>query len=194
MKVHNCIGKAVALALLSVSVAACDNPLASGSKSVDADSGSALSRAFYAARGNEPAWDGKAGNQLIEIIDGAPTHGLNRELFLKGDLPEDDAEREAKLTEAALSYASALAHGYAEPKKVSEIYTVPRAKVDVAGGLAKALEEDRLADWYASLAPQTEEYRALSAAFVRNLRLANETGNGSAIPPGKAIKPGQRER
>jgi len=193
VRVHSCIGKAVALALLSVSVAGCDNPFASRPRSVDAESGSALSRAFYAARGGEPAWDGKARKQLIEIIDGAPAHGLNPELFLKGDLPDDDAEREAKLTEAALNYAAALAHGYADPKKVSEIYTVPRPKVDVAAGLAKALQEDRLADYYASLAPQTEEYRALSAAFVRNLKLANETGNGSAIPPGKAIKPGQRD-
>jgi murein L,D-transpeptidase YcbB/YkuD len=193
VRVHSWIGKAVALALLSVSVAGCDNPFASGPRSVDAESGSALSRAFYAARGGEPAWDGKARKQLIEIIDGAPTHGLSRELFLKGDLPDSDAEREAKLTEAALSYASALAHGYSDPKKIYKIYTLPRPKADVAAGLAQALKEDRLTDWYASLAPQTEEYRALSAAFVRNLKLANEAGNGSAIPPGKAIEPGQRD-
>lgn len=197
MRVPVCIGKAVALALLSVSLSNCGNPFSSDPKHVDAEAlgakASADVRAFYEARQGQAAWDGKAEKQLRDIIDAAPTHGLKRELFLKEDLPKDRTEREVALTKAALRYASALAQGYSDPKKLGRIYTLPRPKVDVAGDLAKALQDDRLSDWYASLAPQTDEYRLLSEEFVRLLKLANEMGNGSAIPSGKAIKPGGKD-
>ena len=197
MRVHSSLGKAVALALLSVSLSNCGNPFASDPKHVDAESLGAKAgkdvRAFYEARQWQAAWDGRAQKQLLEIIDEAPTHGLKRELFLKGELPKDGREREVVLTEAALRYASALAQGYVDPKKLGRTYTVPRPKVAVAEGLNKALQDGKLADWYASLAPQTDEYRLLSQEFVRLLKLANEMGNGTAIPAGKAIKPGGRD-
>jgi murein L,D-transpeptidase YcbB/YkuD len=182
---------------LSVSLANCGNPFSSDPKHVDAKAlgahASADVRAFYEARHWQAAWDSKAEKQLLDMIDAAPTHGLKRELFLKGDLPKDHAEREVVLTKAALRYASALAQGYSDPKKLGRIYTLSRPKVDVASGLAKAIQDDKLAGWYGSLAPQTDEYRELSQEFVRLLKLANEMGNGSAIPAGKAIKPGGRD-
>ena len=198
MRVPVRIGKAVALALLSVSLSNCGNPFSSDPKHVDAEAlgadASADVRAFYEARQGQAAWNGKAEKQLLDIIGAAPTHGLKRELFLTtGDLPKDHAEREVALTKAALRYASALATGYSDPKKLGRIYTVTRPKADVAAGLAKALQDGRLTDWYASLAPRTDEYRLLSEEFVRLLKLANEMGNGSAIPAGKAIKPGGRD-
>jgi murein L,D-transpeptidase YcbB/YkuD len=199
VRVQNRIGKAIALALLSVSVAACGNgnPLGSAPRTVDAQVLREVSdpqvRAFYAARNGERVWNGKSEKQLIEIIDGAPANGLRRDLFLKGDLPKDRDKREVALTRTALRYASALAQGYSDPKKVRGIYTIPRPKVDVAPGLAKALTGGDLAGWFGSLAPQTPEYRALSAEFVRYLKLANEAGNGAAIPSGKAIKPGKKD-
>jgi murein L,D-transpeptidase YcbB/YkuD len=176
VRVHDCIGKAVALALLSVSLNSCGN-----SDRVDAEAikGEAKDevRAFYQARQWQTAWDGKTEKQLIEIIDGAPAHGLKPELFLKGELPEDRGDREIALTTAALRYASALARGYSDPAKLSEVYTLPRPKADFAPGLAKAVQEGGLADWYNSLPPQTAEYGTLSAEFVRYTRL-----NGSANP------------
>jgi murein L,D-transpeptidase YcbB/YkuD len=197
VKVPVCIGKAVALVLLSVSLSNCGNPFSSDPKHVDAEALGANAspdvRAFYETRQWQPAWDHKVEKQLLDIIDAAPTHGLKRELFLKGDLPKDKSEREVALTKAALRYASALAQGYSDPKKLGRIYTVPRAKADVAGGLAKAIQDGKLPDWYASLAPQTDEYRLLSQEFVRLLKLANEMGNGTAIPSGKAIKPGNKD-
>jgi murein L,D-transpeptidase YcbB/YkuD len=197
VRVQFCLGKAVALALLSVSLVSCGNPFDRDPKHVDAESLGANAtrdvRAFYEARQWQAAWEGKAEKQLVEIIDGAPAHGLKRELFLKGDLPEDRGEREIALTKAALRYASALAQGYSDPKKLGRTYTVPRPKADVAAGLTRALQDGKLTDWYASLAPQTDEYRLLSQEFVRLLKLANEMGNGGAIPQGKAIKPGDRD-
>jgi len=194
VRVQSCLGKAVALALLSVPLSSCGNPFASDPKHVDAEALGANAgrdvRAFYEMRQWQSAWDGKAEKQLLEIIDGAPTHGLKRELFLKGDLPKDRSEREIILSKAALRYASALAQGYVDPKKLGRTYTVPRPKADLPGGLNKALQDGKLADFYSSLAPQTEEYGRLSQEFVRLLKLANQVGNGTAIPTGKAIKPG----
>ena len=190
VRVHHCIGKAVALALFSVPLASCGNPFAPDPNMVDTEAVGAKAdpqvRAFYAARNGQVAWNGSARKQLLEIIDGAPSHGLKRELFLKGDLPDDDSEREIALTKAALHYASALARGYSDPNKFGRTYTIARPKADVAAGLAGALQAGKLADWYASLAPQTEEYRLLSQDLVRYLRMANDMGNGTALPPAAA--------
>lgn len=197
MRVYCCIGKAVALALLSVSVAGCEDSFGSNPRTIDAQALGAKAdpqlRAFYAARNGEFAWDRKSEKQLVEIVESAPTHGLRSDLFLNDDLPKDREARELALTRLALHYASALAQGYSDPNKVRGVYTVPRAKVDLAPGLAKALTDGNLADWFGSLPPQTQEYRALSAEFVRYLKLANEAGNGAAVAPGKAIRPGRSD-
>jgi murein L,D-transpeptidase YcbB/YkuD len=190
-------GKTLILALLSVSVTACGNGFPFGHKQAN---GSTLqsnisdpqARAFYQARQWQPAWDKKAEKQLLDIIAGAPANGLKPDLFLKGDLPKDSEQREATLTTAALRYASALAQGYADPKKISAVYTIPRPRADVAGGLAQALAKGDLGDWYASLPPQTDEYRALSEAHLRYLREAANV-RLEPIPAGKPIKPGHRD-
>ncbi len=189
MRVHDCLGKAVALALLSVSLSACGNLFSDqvDAKALGAEASSDV-RTFYEARQWQPAWDGGAEKQLAEVLDGAGAHGLNRDLFLKGEIPEDRDEREAALTKAALRYASALATGYSDPKKVnSEVYTVKRPKLDAAAGLNKALEDGKLADWFATLAPQTEEYRMLSKEFVRYTRLNGNRGSAEAGERGRQI-------
>ena len=129
---------------------------------------------------------------MREVLGNAlQQHGLKPGLFLKdGALPEDESARDAALTRAALRYADALSRGYADPKKVSETYTIVRPKADVAAGLAKALEDGDVKAWFDSLAPQTEEYRALSQAHTRYVRLT-ANGGGAEIPGGRAIKPGQ---
>jgi murein L,D-transpeptidase YcbB/YkuD len=182
VRAHDCLGKAVALALLSVSLSSCGNLF---SDQVDAEALGAEAnkdvRAFYEARQWQPAWDDGAQKQLIEALDGAPMHGLKTDLFLKGEIPKDRNEREAALTKAALRYASALATGYSDPKKVnSEVYTVKRPKLDAPAGLNKALEDGKLADWFASLAPNTDEYRTLSQEFVRYTRLNGSHGSAEA--------------
>lgn len=190
-------GKALILALLSVSISGCDNDLPFGRK--HADSGSLQSsvsdpqvRAFYEARQWKAAWDGKAEKQLLAIIAGAPANGLRPDLFLKQPLPNDANQREATLMKAALRYASALAQGYANPKKISAVYTIPRPTAGVAKGLADALAKGDLQDWYASLPPQTDEYRALSQAHLRYLQQAAKV-RLDPIPGGKPIKPGHRD-
>ncbi|MGN6057571.1 MAG: L,D-transpeptidase family protein, partial [Sphingomicrobium sp.] len=72
------------------------------------------------------------------------------------------------------------------------VYAIPRPTADVAKGLADALAKGDLQDWYASLPPQTDEYRALSQAHLRYLQQAAKV-RLDPIPGGKPIKPGHRD-
>lgn len=197
MKTSSRAGKAVILALFCVALADCGK---SGVHPRDVDPSALQStitnpqvRAFYQARQWKAAWDRRSEKELVAIIRQAPANGLKPDLFLKGPLPADANEREAALTSAALAYASALARGYADPTKTAAIYTIPRAKGDVAAGLAQALDKHGLEDWYAALPPQTDEYRALSQAHLHFLQLA-AAGKPEPIPSGKAIRPGRRDK
>jgi hypothetical protein len=69
-------------------------------------------------------WNKNAEKQLLDAIAQAPANGLKPDLFIKGDPPKDDDQRYAVLTQAALSYAQALAHGYTDPKKIAQDYTI----------------------------------------------------------------------
>jgi murein L,D-transpeptidase YcbB/YkuD len=176
-----CVGKALILALFSVAFSSCNR---GGGPSGQAGSQQAAAQ--------ELAWNKKAEKQLLDAIAQAPANGLKPDLFLKGDLPKDDAQRDAILTQAALRYADALAHGYVDPKKISAVYTIPRPADDVRPGLAQAIRNGNVGDWLASLPPQTDEYRALSQAHLQYLTLASQTPF-QPIPAGKPIKPGRRD-
>lgn len=124
--------------------------------------------------------------QLREAIDRRAQHGLDHVNFeAKGDEPEAQ-------TELALRYAAALANGASDPTKLYDVYTVPRPKPDLRAGLATAMAEGKLSDWLESLAPQSDEYRALSKAYVALTRQADAPA--AAIPAtSKAIEPGQSD-
>ena len=194
MRTAQCVGKALILALFCVSLAACGrggNEISPSSlESQVKDRGV---RAFYEARQWQPAWNGDTEEALTEIIGAAMAHGLKPSLFLKEDaLPEDKAAREAALTKAALRYADALARGYSDPGKLGRTYTIPRAKADVSAGLAQALQDENLKEWFASLPPQTDDYRALSQAHQQAFQQTAKS-EAEAIPSGRLIKPSQRD-
>ena len=130
--------------------------------------------------------DEKAEKELREAIAQAPSHGLKPDLFLKG------GESGPALVAAGLKYASALANGYTDPNKLHEVYTIPRAKTDVRAGMQQALQNGNVGEWLNSLAPQTDEYRALSQAFLQYAKLAGQT-NQQPISTDKPIKPGARD-
>ena len=148
-------------------------------------------RRFYEARNWAAAWDANRIAGLTAALAQAKRHALDHVPFLPASVPDDPAAREAALTKAALAYAKALAQGVIEPKRIWQIYTVPRPKAaDTAGGLNAALEQGKLGEWLDSLAPQDEEYRALSAAYLDQLeRLAASPD----IEGGKLIKIGQSD-
>jgi murein L,D-transpeptidase YcbB/YkuD len=146
-------------------------------------------RKFYEARQWRAAWDQDRVGQLTAALHDARRHALDHVPFLPGAAPEGPVAREVALTRAALGYGKALAQGLVDPSRIWPIYTVPRAKADIAAGLGAGLESGKVAEWLGSLAPQTEEYRALSAAYLAQLdRLtaAPDVGGGGLIKVGQS--------
>ncbi len=132
-------------------------------------------------------------SRIMDALNDAPKNGLTKDLFLKSDMPKSGAARRQALLTAVKDYASALANGKVDPNKLHDVYTVPRPKADISAGLKQALQQNKLRPWLASLAPQTQEYKALSNAFVQ---LVQNTPNleGAEIPAnGKTIHPGDRD-
>jgi murein L,D-transpeptidase YcbB/YkuD len=170
------IGTALGLALCTAVLPACSN----GETSSNQPASNA------AAPQDDVEWNSKLEKQLRDAIAAAPANGLKPELFLK------EGEKDADLTKAALKYAEALAHGYVDPKKVSEVYTIPRPSGDVRQGFMDAAQRGDLTSWFASLVPQTDEYKALSQAHLKYLDLASKT-NFQAVPDGKPINPGSHD-
>ncbi len=166
------IGAALGLALCSTALVSCSAGDSSNSNGSRAQSGITL--------------DTRAEKQIREAIAQAPAHGLKPELFLKG------GEKGEALAQAALRYASALANGYSDPNKLFEVYTVARARTDVRPGLQQALQKGNVAEWLESLAPQTDEYKALSQAFIRYAKQAGDAGP-QPILSDRPIKPGARD-
>lgn len=165
------IGAAIGLALCGTALSSCSQ----GSN----DTGASAEQSGLTA-------DSKAEKQIREAISQAPAHGLKPELFLKG------GEQGEALIQAALKYASALANGYSDPNKLFEVYTIPRAKTDVRAGLQQALQNGNVGEWLNSLPPQTQEYKALSQAFLRYAKQASEAGQ-RPIPNDSPIKPGAKD-
>src|SRR4051812_27789512 len=148
---------------------------------------------FYEARGWAPVWTPELVRDLTAAFGDATRHGLQGAAFVRevkqGSTP---AEREAALTLNALDYADALAHGAVDPRKVFDPYTLAGNKADVAAGLADAVGKGQVRAWLAGLAPQDEEYRALSDAYARYAQAAKGPTR-QPIAPGGSIHPGDRD-
>jgi murein L,D-transpeptidase YcbB/YkuD len=186
-------GRAIGLALFSVLLATCGD---SGSSNIDIGELKKVEgpqeRAFYEARAWAAAWDDDGADELQQALANAPAHGLRGDMFLPARLPDDATARELALTRAALGYASALASGYVDPKSLGNIYTIPRPKPDLATRLTQALASEEVGIWLESLAPQTDEYRALSKAYVQYRQLA--AGKmATAVAEGELVRPGRRD-
>ena len=178
MTKRNWIGTAIGLALCIAALPGCSN------------SGNSANQQANAAAPGEPQvqWNRKLEKQLRDAIAGAPANGLKPDLFLKG------GEQGAALTHTALRYAQALAQGYSDPNKIFPVYTIPRPSGDVQQGFQQAMQKGDLASWFASLPPQTDEYKALSQAHLHYLELASKTPNFQAVPDGDPIKPGSHDK
>ena len=150
-------------------------------------------RRFYEARQWEPAWTREQARALTVAFTDASRHALDRRVFWK-DVPTEaaPAQREAALTLAAIKYASALSDGLVDPKSIWDVYTVPMNRVDVLGGLQRALAEGSVQEWFSGLAPADGEYRALSEAYLAmRERAARE--RSLAITQGEPIATGDRD-
>lgn len=150
------------------------------------DSSSTSSRSGVSAE--NARWDDATAKQLREAIDRRAAHGLDRIRFAADGDP-GSAEGQSALTQSALRYASALGRGASDPAKLNDIYTVPRPNPDFRQGLAEALAKGKVGDWLDGLAPQDDNYRALSKAYLA-LRKAGEAPVAIIPDTAKPIEPG----
>jgi murein L,D-transpeptidase YcbB/YkuD len=149
---------------------------------------------FYEARGWQAVWTGERAKELNAAFGDAVHHAIDAKSFVEHATKGGSAaEREAGLTLAAIEYGQALATGAVDPHKLFEVYTVPMAKFDATQGLGRAVEQGGLRQWFASLAPQDAEYKALSDAYVAYRQKAGEGPQRAAIAPGEQIKPGKKD-
>lgn len=149
-------------------------------------------RRFYAARDWQPVWNTALAADLLGALEDSERHALSKASFLKLSPGAPAADKEAALTQAALRYASALSRGSTDPAKLFAVYSLPRPTPDLTGGLARAIAGETVAEWFASLAPRSAEYKALSEAYVHYLKLAAREGAGG-IRGGTPIEPGMRD-
>lgn len=145
---------------------------------------------FYEARGWQPAWNEETARGLVEAIGQAPRHALDPNAFLGAARSDAPVAREAGLSLAALTYAEALAHGRVDPKRLRPDYAIPRPDPNLAAGLNQAIQQGSVDAWLAGLAPQDEEYRQLSNAYVAAARQAREDRR-SPIEAGPPVRPGR---
>lgn len=158
-----------------LALAGCQNSTAGGDPGVAAELRTAARdprvRQFYEARSWATAWTDQSAERLGAAIGDAERHGLDPEALqpriANGASP---AARDSALTLAALTYADALARGRTDPARLRTIYEIPRPNPDLAAGLARALDGNDVVGWLNGLAPQDEEYRALSGAYLQKRR------------------------
>ncbi|MFT8417281.1 MAG: L,D-transpeptidase family protein [Acetobacter sp.] len=139
-----------------------------------------LLRRFYALHDFEPVWDNHPAQAqaILKAIAQAGDQGLNPASFHADALRHDKTltalERELLLSDAALSYADALAHGAVPPERRTDNQALTPAAVDVAAQVSQALNADDTAARIESLAPATPAYYALQQA-LRTCRAARPT-------------------
>jgi murein L,D-transpeptidase YcbB/YkuD len=139
-------------------------------------------QAAPAAGGAAPrsAWSAENEAALTAAIGDAVRHGLDPNDFLDPIRAANRAGRDAALRRAALAYGEALARGRTDPARIRPPYTVPRPNPDLPAGLDAALAGGTVGRWLAGLAPQDEEYRLLSQAYVEANR---QIGAAHGGPP-----------
>lgn len=151
----------------------------------------APSKRLYALRTWQPIWDDAHTRVLMAAIESARADGLAPERFLVA-VPIDPVRREAILTRAALRLTAALAKGAVDPAQFRQIYTLPRADMDVVGELAQALTAGNLGRFLSALAPSDAEYRALSAAYLA-YRAKAQAASRQPIPSGPTLRVGNQD-
>lgn len=117
------------------------------------------------ATAQQARWTSAAVKQLRDAVDRRAAHGLDRFQFpVQGDA--ESAEGQAALSQSALRYAAALARGATDATELHTIYTVPRPEAELQKGLAVALAQGKVGSWLDGLAPQNDNYRKLSEAYL----------------------------
>jgi murein L,D-transpeptidase YcbB/YkuD len=156
---------------------------------------------FYAGRDYKPIWVDDSGiteraRQVATVLASSASEGLEPRSYgvpriaelLSATAPADQAELEALLSLASISYASDLASGRLEPAKIDpENYVIPR-DVDEAKVLADLAASSDPVEYLKHYVPDAPEYIRLRDALASYRRMAKTSR--PTVPDGPAIKPG----
>ncbi|MGN6376347.1 MAG: L,D-transpeptidase family protein [Sphingomonas sp.] len=159
---------------------------------LQAAASSDIVKAFYGKVGWHAVWSDESAAALDDVLASRRQDGLDRVDFGNAHGGASAAEREVARTRVALAYASALANGVVDPATLHDVYTIPHAKIDVAAGLQQALQNGNLAQFYAKLVPQDQDYQRLSRAYVQYAQQQPEQPS-SEIPANGTIHVGDRD-
>lgn len=140
--------------------------------------------AFYRARDYQPVWTGSAdarsrASLVRETLRHADSHGLVPKDYAIRALKSDGADAaryEIALTTALLHYASDVHTGRFKPQDVYSDAKLPDRTFDAAALLNRALTEDALDLYLASLPPTGTQYRTLVAALARYRAILKDGG------------------
>ncbi len=149
-------------------------------------------RAFYERMQWKGLWSPATTTALDQALGSRIRNGLDRVDYGKVDDSMSPADRDVARTKAALSYAKSLARGRVDPSDLHEVYTLQESQVDVAAGLAQALEQNQVAHFFAGLVPQDDDYRRLSEAYVRYAREGRQASS-SKLDDKDTIHVGDRD-
>jgi murein L,D-transpeptidase YcbB/YkuD len=140
-----------------------------------------------------PALRPEQAARLIAELETAPNHGFAASDYrtdgLKALVASGDPRGQAELINMTLRYAQAQRGGRINPTAVSTMWAVAPPAYEPRAELARAIAEDRLDDWLASLPPPYQGYRNMTGALAHYRRIEAE-GSWGRIADGAALRPG----
>jgi murein L,D-transpeptidase YcbB/YkuD len=168
-------------------------------------------QAFYAGRGDQPAWTSgetltPAGRELMDALAGVADEGLDptrydpavlagspRVLTAATGAAEvfDPASAEIGLTAGLARYASDLANGRVDARRVTVLWRLRPRSFDVLPVLQRAADRgpDAVLE---TIRPVHPQYAALRGALRRYAALAGAEAGVPVLPAGLRLRPGAR--
>jgi murein L,D-transpeptidase YcbB/YkuD len=157
----------------------------------------AVLRRLYQAHGYDLLWANR--DDRVAALGSAYDNAADDGLDLLAPLPDprkvktaNAVERDLVFSAGALRLATALAVSRLRPEQWEEDWAIAAPVFDAASGLDRALTDNRLGPWLASLAPSDLRYVRLKSALALYRDLAR-TGNWPKVAGGPTIKPGMSD-
>ena len=166
-------------------------------------------RQLYRSYGDQPLWfDGNGlsdrARALVLALTDTDADGLRLTAYPLDDVRESVAavrsasrpsaaqlaRADLALTATYVALAEDLLTGQVDPRAVSQGWHIDPQQVDVDSAVARALAARRFDHALAGLRPQDSTYSVLRTELARYRRLAG--AGWATVPPGKAVKPGER--
>ncbi|THD80933.1 MAG: murein L,D-transpeptidase [Phenylobacterium sp.] len=126
------------------------------------------------------AWTPASAAALATALRHADAHGLDASDLARAVEAAGPGDA-TRLNRIALTYARALALGMVDPRRLNVVFSLETNRRPLDAELAQALREDRLGPWLASLAPQDDDYRTLSEAYLQARAAAGRHPGSKAL-------------